>query len=236
MHRKTNQSPQKSYISKRKLLLLVIVLTAITLSLTACASSSIPDFETTHSVRDLYPDLEVLITPASRYHVFFSGGVIQINVTVYNNGDQTIYYTASSEDQTPYRPLTYQIDGIQHSVRWDQLSDEPVNIEVIALPPGDQANLSIVTKAVEPNPNFDAYALKLFAEDEQYMGSKNAIYDIDWEELHEMFPDLVDAEPNAYRGALQFFYIMPEKSGTRNLADAPAGYFQEDFEFLVIER
>ena len=152
--------------------------------------------------KDEYDGLDFSVNVLERSAIL-PGMVFQATVLIENKGGKTLFYTQGSGSFETPDALTLYSDALQAVPPRDRLGIMTMDFVVNELKPGDSLLFKLPVMAIEPDPDFSAYAFELFSE-ETY------IADMEWPALQERYPGLAAAGPGAYTLKAYFRY---SKSG-----------------------
>lgn len=177
--------------------------------------------------RDKYDGLEITAEVLERKAIL-PGAPVPVTVIVKNTGGKTVdYVQGSGKFETP-EAVFIDVEGLQTVMPKDHLGPMTLDFVVKELKPGEELRFVIYVMAIEPNENFDRYTVDMHTDGGVY------IAETDWTQLLEEYPDLIPAEPGAYRGDAYFTYQTrdggeSEDSFTVN----PDGYAAYEFTINV---
>lgn len=150
------------------------------------------------------------------------GSSIPVTITIQNNGDKAIVYTqGSGVFQTP-QALYVQVEGLQTVLPKDHLGPATMDFVTKRLEPGESLSFIATVLAIEPNAEFDNFTYDAYNKEKLYLG------ELEWADLKERHPDLVEAASGSYNGHAYFTYFVPDESKSDPLG-SPTGYSKADF-------
>lgn len=127
------------------------------------------------------------------------GEAATVKITLTNEGDKTLVYSQGSYAMENPSSLLMEVEGLQPVMSKDQLEAAADDTsrryqEPMLLEPGDKEEFEMRVMAIEPNVEFEERTYSLYTVEDEY------IAEMDWEELWELYPDLVKAEAGTYTG------------------------------------
>lgn len=179
-----------------------------------------------------YPELAM--TAEMKGESVEPGAATTVEITLSNEGDKTLVYSQGSYTMENPSALLMEVEGLQPVMSKDQLeavTDDTSrrNMDPILLEPGEEKVFEMEVLAIEPNAGFDERTYTLYTVDDEY------IADLEWEELYELYPDLVKAEAGTYTGHAYFTYYVLQDGETASDTQTPTGYGLTDFMVIVAE-
>lgn len=160
------------------------------------------------------------------------GAAAEVKITLANEGDKTLVYSQGSYTMENPAALLMEVEGLQPVMSRDQL--EALTDDTsrqyqgpTLLEPGEDKTFEMYVMAIEPNAEFEERTYSVFTMDDEY------IADLQWEELYELYPDLVKAEAGTYTGHAYFTYYVLQDGETASDTQTPTGYGLADFDIIV---
>jgi hypothetical protein len=179
--------------------------------------------------KDEYEALEITAEVLERKAII-PGSTFPVNVTIKNNGDETIVYPHGSGSFDTPEALFLDAADLQPVLPKDQLGPAmTMDMRYNELSPGEELTFILYVRAIEPNSEFDTWTYDLYAESETYIG------EVEWSDLQKDFPDLTAAEPGSYDVHVYFlYYVLSEDTQAEGNASV-TGYAQSTLTISVTE-
>lgn len=182
-------------------------------------------------VEGQYPELAM--TATVKDDEVKPGEAVVVEVTVSNEGDETLVYTRGSHILENPDALLMQVEGLQPVMSKDQLEameDAATrNDATRELTPGDEETFEMHVMAIMPDEDFEERTHTAFASDNDYLA------DLEWDELQERYPELSKAAVGSYTGNAYFTYYVLGEEEDSSVTRTPTGYELASFVIVVAE-
>lgn len=155
------------------------------------------------------------------------GGVTKVEVLVKNTGNKTIVYDHGPEIFTTPMALLISVEGLQPILPKDHLGVKDEKNNVRELKAGEEKRMELHVMAIEPDAKFEEKVHQIFDTESKF------IIDIEWDILHERFPELQKADAGEYKGSFYFTYSILEGTENAESAHTPTGYAMSEFVIIV---
>jgi len=179
-------------------------------------------------IRDEYEGIEITAEVLERKAIL-PGSIIPVNVTIRNNGEQTIVFPHGSSSSELPEALIVDAPLLQPVLSESQLGIATLDMVNTELKPGEELIFVVNVMAITPNEDFDTYTLELYNESETYIGNMT------WEEIQAQFPSLTAVTKGSFDIHVYFtYYILTEETQADATASA-TGYAQGNLTITVTE-